>query len=211
MLEMFDKPVGFFLIVMAIILITPLLSERVRLPGIVGIIIGGMLIGPHGFGLGDDSDRIQFLATIGLVYLMFSAGLEVDLQQFMRVRTRALVFGLITFLIPQIMGMGLGYLLKLNWLGMILLGSALASHTLIAFPILTKLGVTRNEAVAVTTGATVLTDIAAFNVLAVVLGARSGGGRRLRSVRRPGVSRRMLVIADRDVSPAHGCSPVAIS
>ena len=176
LLELFNKPVGFFLLAMAIILITPLLSERLRLPGIIGIIIGGMLIGPHGFGLMQDGDRIQFLSTIGLVYLMFSAGLEVDINQFMRVRTRALVFGIITFIFPQLMGMGLGYILGLDWLGMILLGSAFASHTLIAFPILTKLGVARNEAVAVTTGATVLTDIGAFIVLAVVLGAKSGGG-----------------------------------
>ncbi|HNN14108.1 MAG TPA: cation:proton antiporter [Anaerolineales bacterium] len=174
--ELFAKPVGFFLIVMAIILITPLISERLKLPGIIGIIVGGMLIGPHGFGLLEDSDRIQFLSTIGLVYLMFSAGLEVDINQFMKVRARALVFGLITFTFPQLMGMGLGYILGLDWLGMILLGSAFASHTLIAFPILTKLGVTRNEAVAVTAGATVLTDIGAFIVLAVVLGAKSGGG-----------------------------------
>lgn len=173
--ELFAKPVGFFLIVMAIILITPLISERLKLPGIIGIIIGGMLIGPHGFHLLEDNDRIQFLSTIGLVYLMFSAGLEVDINQFMKVRTRALVFGLITFIFPQLMGMGLGYILGLDWLGMILLGSAFASHTLIAFPILTKLGVTRNEAVAVTTGATVLTDIGAFIVLAVVLGADKGG------------------------------------
>ena len=176
LLELFQKPVGFFLIVMAIILITPLLSERLKLPGIIGIIIGGMLIGPHGLGLLEDNDRIQFLSTIGLVYLMFSAGLEVDINQFMKVRARALVFGLITFAFPQLMGMSLGYILGLDWLGMILLGSAFASHTLIAFPILTKLGVTRNEAIAVTTGATVLTDIGAFIVLAVVLGARSGGG-----------------------------------
>jgi Kef-type K+ transport system membrane component KefB len=175
-LDLFDKPVGFFLLVMTIILITPLISERVRLPGIVGIIIGGMLIGPHGFGLIQEGERIEFLAAIGLVYLMFSAGLEVDINQFMRVRGRALVFGLITFTFPQLMGMGLGYILGLDWLGMILLGSAFASHTLIAFPILTKLGVTRNEAVAVTTGATVLTDIGAFIVLAVVLGVRSEGG-----------------------------------
>src|SRR3990172_3853914 len=175
-LELFAKPVGFFLLVMTIILITPLLSERVRLPGIIGIIVGGMLIGPHGFGLMEDSDRIQFLSTIGLVYLMFSAGLEVDINQFMKVRARALVFGFITFVFPEAMGMGLGYILGLDWLGMILVGSAFASHTLIAFPILIKLGVTRNEAVAVTTGATVLTDIGAFIVLAVVLGARSGGG-----------------------------------
>jgi len=147
----------------------------VKLPGIIGIIVGGMLIGPHGFHLIEAGDRMEFLSTIGLVYLMFSAGLEVDLNQFMRVRGRAAVFGLITFFTPQLMGMGLGYILRLEPLGMILLGSAFASHTLIAFPILTKLGVTRNEAIAVTTGATVLTDIGAFIVLAVVLGAKSGG------------------------------------
>ncbi|MCC6501488.1 MAG: cation:proton antiporter [Anaerolineales bacterium] len=174
MIELFNKPVGFFLLIMTIILVTPLLSERVRLPGIVGIILGGMLIGPHGFGLIQDGDRMQFLSTIGLVYLMFSAGLEVDINQFMRVRGRALVFGVITFTLPQLMGMGLGYLLGLNWLGMILLGSAFASHTLIAFPILTRLGVTRNEAIAVTAGATVLTDIGAFIILAIVLGAKTG-------------------------------------
>ncbi len=175
MFERLNEPVAFFLLIMSIILITPLLSERVRLPGIIGIILGGMFIGPHGFHLIDAGDRMEFLSTIGLVYLMFSAGLEVDINQFMRVRGRALVFGFFTFLLPQLMGMGLGKILGLDWLGMILLGSAFASHTLIAFPILTRLGVTRNEAVAVTTGATVLTDIGAFIVLAVVLGAKSGG------------------------------------
>lgn len=175
MIERLNEPVAFFLLIMSIILITPLLSERVRLPGIIGIIIGGMLIGPHGFHLIEAGDRMEFLSTIGLVYLMFSAGLEVDINQFMRVRGRALIFGFFTFLMPQLMGMGLGKILGLDWLGIILLGSAFASHTLIAFPILTRLGVTRNEAVAVTTGATVLTDIGAFIILAVVLGAKTGG------------------------------------
>jgi Kef-type K+ transport system membrane component KefB len=170
-----NEPVAFFLLIMSIILVTPLLSERVRLPGIIGIILGGMLIGPHGFHLIEAGDRMVFLSTIGLVYLMFSAGLEVDINQFMRVRGRSIVFGFFTFLLPQLMGMTLGWILKLDWLGMILLGSAFASHTLIAFPILTRLGVARNEAVAVTTGATVLTDIGAFIILAVVLGAESGG------------------------------------
>jgi Kef-type K+ transport system membrane component KefB/nucleotide-binding universal stress UspA family protein len=170
-----NEPVAFFLLIMSIILVTPLLSERVRLPGIIGIILGGMLIGPHVFGLIEDNDRMQFLSTIGLVYLMFSAGLEVDINQFMRVRGRSVIFGFFTFMLPQLMGMGLGWILGLDWLGMILLGSAFASHTLIAFPLLTRLGVTRNEAVAVTTGATVLTDIGAFIILAVVLGAKSGG------------------------------------
>jgi Kef-type K+ transport system membrane component KefB/nucleotide-binding universal stress UspA family protein len=174
MIERLQEPVAFFLVVMSIILITPILSERVRLPGIVGIILGGMLVGPHVLGLLPAGDRIEFLATIGLVYLMFSAGMEVDIHQFVRVRNKALVFGLLTFIFPMAMGMGLGWLLKLNILGMVLLGSAFASHTLIAFPILTRIGVTHNEAVAVTTGATVLTDIGAFLVLAIVLGARSG-------------------------------------
>ncbi len=175
MLERLNEPVAFFLLIMSIILVTPLLSERVKLPGIVGIILGGMLIGPHVLGLIEAGDRIEFLATIGLVYLMFSAGLEVDINQFNRVRGRSVVFGFFTFMLPQLMGMGLGYLLGLKPLGMILLGSAFASHTLIAFPVLTRLGITRNQAVAVTTGATVLTDIGAFVVLAVVLGAESGG------------------------------------
>ncbi len=170
----FQEPVTFFLIIMTIILVTPLLSERVRLPGIVGVILGGMLIGPYGLNLIAANDRMEFLSTIGLVYLMFSAGLEVDFHQFMRVRKRALGFGLLTFFIPQLMGMALGWLLGLPWLGAILLGSAFASHTLIAFPILTRFSVTRNEAVAITTGATIMTDIGAFLVLAVVLGTNGG-------------------------------------
>src|SRR5215210_4972431 len=140
-----NEPVAFFLLIMSIILVTPILSERVHLPGIIGIILGGMLIGPHGFRLIEAGDRMEFLSTIGLVYLMFSAGLEVDINQFMRVCGRAVVFGFFTFLMPQLMGMGLGYILHLEPLGMVLLGSAFASHTLLAFPVLTRLSVTRDE------------------------------------------------------------------
>ncbi len=174
-MEQFQEPVFFFLVIMTIILVAPILSERMRIPGIVGIILGGMLIGPNGFNLLAANDRMEFLSTIGLVYLMFSAGLEVDFHQFVKVRGRAMVFGLLTFLLPQGMGMLLGWILGMSWLGMILLGSAFASHTLIAFPILARLGVTRNEAVAVTAGATILTDIGAFIILAIVLGAKDGG------------------------------------
>lgn len=159
---------------MTLILVMPLLSERVHLPGIVGVIIGGILIGPNGFNILPASDRMEFLSAIGLVYLMFSAGLEVDFHQFMRVKGKSLVFGLLTFLIPQALGMVLGWLVGLSWLGRILLGSAFASHTLLAFPILNRLGVTRNEAIAVTAGATILTDIGAFIILAIVLGTKNG-------------------------------------
>ncbi len=169
-----EEPVTLFLVIMTIILVMPILSERVRLPGIVGIIIGGMLIGPYGFKLISVDGRMVFLSTIGLIYLMFSAGLEVDFHTFMRVRKKAAIFGLLTFLFPQLMGMGLGWLIGLPWLGIVLLGSAFASHTLLAFPLLNRFGVTRNEAVAITVGATVLTDIGAFIILAIVMGADQG-------------------------------------
>ncbi len=159
---------------MAVLVITPLISESFRLPGIVGLIIGGILIGPNGLGWLRNDTSIELLATIGLLYLMFSAGLEVDIHLFKRVRTRALIFGLFTFLIPQMMGMAFGLWLGLNWLGAILLGSAFSSHTLIAFPILSRLGIVKNEAISVTVGATVITDIAAFIVLAIVLSLKDG-------------------------------------
>jgi Kef-type K+ transport system membrane component KefB/nucleotide-binding universal stress UspA family protein len=171
---LFTEPVAIFLVIMGVLLITPLISEWVRLPGIVGLIIGGMAIGPYGLRLLDAGGSVELLATIGLIYLMFTAGLEVDLAQFNRVRNRALVFGLFTFLLPQALGTALGRWLGMDWLGAILLGSAFSSHTLIAFPVVTRLGIARNEAIAVTVGATVFTDVAAFLVLAVVLGLRTG-------------------------------------
>lgn len=160
--------------IMAVLLITPLISEWIRLPGIVGLILGGMLIGPYGLNWLQPNSSIEMLSTIGLLYLMFSAGLEVDLHLFKRVRNRALIFGFLTYSIPQLMGMALGRYLGMNWLGAALLGSAFSSHTLIAFPILTRLGIVRNEAVSVTVGATVFTDITAFLVLAMVLSLQGG-------------------------------------
>ncbi len=168
------EPVAIFLTIMAVILIAPLLSERVRLPGIVGIILAGMLIGPHALNLLESQGTIALLAEVGLVYLMFTAGLEVDIHQFSRVRGKALLFGLLTYAFPQVIGMLFGRLLGMDWMGALLLGSAFSSHTLIALPLLSRLGLLTNEAVAVTVGATVMTDITAFIVLAIVIGAQSG-------------------------------------
>jgi Kef-type K+ transport system membrane component KefB len=169
------EPVAVFLTIMAVILITPLLTQRVRLPGIVGLILGGMLVGPHVLNLLATGRTIELLSSVGLIYLMFSAGLEIDLHQFARVRNKSLVFGLLTFTIPQVSGIGLGRVLGLDWPASILLGSVYASHTLLAFPILSRLRIVRNEAIAVTIGATVFTDVAALLVLAIVAGAQDSG------------------------------------
>jgi len=174
MTEPLEAPVAVFLTIMAVILITPLLSERVRLPGIVGLILGGILVGPHGLGLLATGHVIELLSTVGLIYLMFSAGLEIDLRQFSRVRNKALLFGMFTFMFPLLSGIALGRGLGLNWPSAVLLGSVYASHTLVAFPILSRLGIVRNEAVSVTIGATVFTDVAALLVLAIVAGTQDG-------------------------------------
>jgi Kef-type K+ transport system membrane component KefB/nucleotide-binding universal stress UspA family protein len=168
------EPVSIFLTLIAVILITPILSERARLPGIVGLIVGGILVGPHGFSLLSTGRTIELLSTVGLIYLMFSAGLEIDLNQFNQVRNKSMLFGMVTFIIPEISGIGLGRLIGLDWSGAVLLGSVYASHTLVAFPILSRLGILRNEAVSVTVGATVFTDVLALLILAIVAGAHGG-------------------------------------
>ena len=168
------EPVAIFLTIISVILITPLISERFKLPGIVGLIIGGMFIGPNGLHLLAVNESIELLSTVGLIYLMFSAGLEVNLQQFNRVRNKSLIFGILTYALPQTMGLVFGRLLGMDWPGSILLGSAFSSHTLIAFPVLTRLGIIKNDPISITIGATIFTDITAFIVLAAII-AISGG------------------------------------
>ncbi|MGC8786905.1 MAG: cation:proton antiporter [Anaerolineae bacterium] len=132
-----------------------------------------MFIGPHGVRLLAADRVIDLFATIGLVYLMFSAGLELDLQQFSRVRYRAMLFGLFTFTVPLLAGILTGHLMRMGWDSAILLGSIYASHTLVAFPIVAQLGVVSNEAVSVAIGATIFTDIGSLLVLAIVAGAQN--------------------------------------
>lgn len=173
--HLLDEPVTIFLIIIGVVLISPLIIERLRLPGIVGLILGGILIGPNITGLLDIGPSIELLATVGLIYLMFNAGLEIDLRQFRRVRNKALVFGLLTFSLPLVFGIFLGRLLGLDWAPAVLMGSVYASHTLVSFPILSRLGIVRNEAVSVTIGATVFTDVGALLVLAIIVGTANGG------------------------------------
>ncbi|MBN1876094.1 MAG: cation:proton antiporter [Anaerolineae bacterium] len=175
MLNALNEPVAIFLTIMSVILIAPLLSKRVHLPGIVGLILGGLLVGPHMLGILNMTPTIELLGTVGLVYLMFSAGLEINLKQFVRVRNKAMSFGVLTFLIPQVVTTLIGHAFGLNWMSSILLGATFASHTLIAYPILSRLGVVRNEAIAVVVGATVFTDVAALLVLAVIANMATTG------------------------------------
>jgi Kef-type K+ transport system membrane component KefB len=151
-------------------LVLPGLMERLHLPRPVGYILAGIILGPNVLAiLSPDGKVVGFFAELGKLLLMFFAGMEIDLVQFNRTRNRSIGFGLLTFAFPLMAGLLVGFWAGYPWVGALLIGSLLASHTLIAYPIVEKLGKLRNEAVTVTIGATVFTDVAALLVLAVCI------------------------------------------
>lgn len=167
-------PVVIFALAMLIFLSVPLLFQRLRVPGMIGLIVAGAAVGPNGLGLLERDETVVLLGTVGLLYLMFMAGVEIDLQGFRRHRARSLEFGAVSFLLPQVAGTGVGLVLGFPLATSILLGSVLSSHTLLAYPLASGLGIAKNEAVTATVGGTIVTDIAALLVLAVVAASREG-------------------------------------
>jgi len=170
-----DGPLVAFTILLLVILTLPPIFERFRLPGLVGLLFAGMILGPDGLKLLDpSSDVMKLLSDIGKIYLMFVAGMEIDLAEFRKTRNRSLSFGIATFLIPLIGGTLVGQLFGMGLNTSVLIGSLLASHTLLAYPIVNRLEVVRTEAVAITVGATIITDIAALLVLAICVSIHMG-------------------------------------
>lgn len=167
----FTNPVLKFLVILIIILVAPIIFNRIRMPHILGLIVSGIIIGPNGFNLILRDSSIILSGTAGLLYIIFLAGLEIDLVQFRKNSFRSIVFGLYTFIVPMGLGFVAGfYLLKFSIPTSILLASLFASHTLIAYPILSKLGITKTRAVNIAVGGTMITDTLALLVLAVIVG-----------------------------------------
>lgn len=172
----FSDPIVIVGLAMVIFLTAPLVLQRYRLPGIVGIILVGAAIGPNALHLLERDATIQLLGTVGLLYLMFIAGLEINLRQFVQYKDRSIVFGLLSFLIPQAIGTIAGIaLFDLSFAAASLFAAIFSSHTLLAYPIAARLGIVNNEAVTVAVGGTILTDTLALLVLAVVLASADGG------------------------------------
>jgi Kef-type K+ transport system membrane component KefB len=169
------NPVLKFLVILVIILFAPILLNKIRIPQILGLIIAGAIIGPNGINLLLRDSGIILSGTAGLLYIMFLAGLEIDLAEFKKNSSKSLIFGMFTFLIPMTMGILTGlYVLDFSMMTSVLLASMFASHTLIAYPILSKLGVTKNRAVNIAVGGTLITDTLALLVLAVIVGMTTG-------------------------------------
>jgi Kef-type K+ transport system membrane component KefB len=165
-----------FALVLAIFLLIPPLCKRLRVPPGVGLLLAGVALGPSGLHtLPNAAPVAEFFAEIGKLLLMFFAGLEVDLSQFRRTGVRSLVFGCLTCSIPLAVGTAVGVLAGYGWLAAVVIGSLMASHTLLGFPVVQRLKLVTDEAVAVTIGGTVFTDLASLLVLAVCLPIHSTG------------------------------------
>lgn len=171
----FKDPVLIFTLVLLIILVAPLLFGKLRLPGIIGLILSGVLVGPNGLNLLQRDASVVLFGTVGLLYIMFIAGLEIDLNDFRKNRNPSIFLGLASFLIPQVGGLLAGrFVLGFDWPASVLLGGLLGSHTLLAYPVASKLGISKSRSVTVTVGSTIIADLLALLVLAVIAGSARG-------------------------------------
>lgn len=170
-----SNPVIIFSLVLFIILFAPILLNKIKIPHLIGLIIAGVVIGPHGLNLLRRDSSIILFGTVGLLYIMFLAGLEIDLNEFKKNRGKVAFLGLMTFALPLTVGaLASYYVLGYGIMSSILLASMFSTHTLIAYPIASKYGVARNKAVTLTVGSTMITDILALLILAAIAGMAKG-------------------------------------
>lgn len=170
-----EDPILKFLLILVIILIAPLILNKLKIPYLLGLIIAGAVIGPHGLNLVLRDSSIILSGTAGLLYIMFLSGIELDMSDFRRSGWKSIVFGLYTFCVPLLFGILAGYyILGYSIYSSILLAGLFASQTLIAYPIVSKLGIARDKAVTISVGGTVITDTLALLLLTVVVGIVTG-------------------------------------
>ena len=168
-------PVLVFTIVLLIILLVPVFLRKIRIPSIVGFIIAGVAFGPFGLNILERNSAIILFGTVGLIYIMFLAGLDLDFNEFKKSRYKSIFFGILTFAFPFFLGMPVClYILNLDMLPSILVSSMFSTHTLVAYPIASRLGVTRTVPVMLAVGGTIITDVAVLLILAVVVRTEEG-------------------------------------
>ncbi len=168
-------PVLKFLVILLVILVIPIVSDKIRIPHLLGMILAGIIIGPSGFNLISRDSSIILSGTAGLLYIMFLAGLEIDMNYFRKNAGKGLVLGLYGFIIPMVLGtLACMYVLNFSVVTSVLLASMFASHTLITYPIVSKFGISKNRAVNVSVGSTLITNVLALTVLAAIVGFTRG-------------------------------------
>lgn len=169
------SPLAVFALLLSLSVLVPPLARWLRLPDLVGLLAAGVLIGPYGLGwLQTEGPTVGLLSDIGVIYLLFIAGLEIDLAEFARIRQRSFQFGLLTFSLPLLGGAALALAYGYAPLSAVLLGSVLASHTPLGYPIVRSYGAVGEESVVVAIGGTIFTDLAALLLLALCMGLSRG-------------------------------------
>ena len=164
-------PTWIFFLVLAIILFAPILLDRLHIPHIIGMILAGVLIGGHGFNILERDSSFELFGKVGLYYIMFLAGLEMDMADFKKNKKKAFVFGLITFTIPTVLGIFSNMtILNYGIVTSVLLASMFASHTLVSYPIISRYGLSRQKSVNITVGGTAITVVLALFVLVIIAG-----------------------------------------
>ena len=165
-----------FGIVMAIIAVAPAIARRIRIPELIVLLAFGITLGPHVLDVAPMNHPIvQFFGDLGRLLLMFAAGLEIDLSLFRKAQTRSVIFGLITTIVPQVLGTALGLTFGYGVIPSIVIGSLLASHTLLAMPIVTRLGALSFEPVVVAIGATMVSDVLSLVIFGICVSTYTTG------------------------------------
>ncbi|TVP68894.1 MAG: cation:proton antiporter [Nitriliruptor sp.] len=167
-------PGAVFAVLFLLVLLGPLLADRFRLPGIIGLIVSGMVVGPNVTGIIDQNTFIETIGYIGLLYLMFQGGLDLDMNGFIRRRRDSVVFGVATFVLPMVIVTAVSLALGLGWAASIIIASAFTSHTLLSYPTIVRFDLTKNRAVTATLGATLLVTVGALLVLAIAAAGARG-------------------------------------
>ncbi|MCQ2194487.1 MAG: cation:proton antiporter [Paludibacteraceae bacterium] len=192
-----SNPILIFSLVLFVILLTPLVLERFKIPQIIGLILAGLALGEHGLNILSRDESFRLFGAVGLLYIMFLAGLEMDLSDFKKNKRIGIFFGLATFLFPMLFGSFSGYFLNdyllsktvgdsvVSWsnasvaenylyMTSVLLASMYASHTLLSYPIVGRFGVAKNRSVSVTIGGTMITTTLSLLLLAVIVSMAKG-------------------------------------
>ncbi len=162
-------------ITLLIILFSPLLFRRFKIPGIIGLILAGVVIGPHSFHIIESTNSFELLSKTGLLYIMFLAGLEIDMQEFRQNRSKSIVFGALTFFIPITIGYFVCiYVFHFSLWSSVLLASMFSTHTLLSYPIVSNMGIVKNRAVQIAFGGTIITDSAVLILLGIITNVVTG-------------------------------------
>ena len=170
-------PTLIFFVVLLMILLSPIIMGRLRIPHIIGMVLAGVIVGKYGLNILERDASFELFGRVGLYYIMFLAGLEMDMEGLKKNRTRVIVFGLLTFLVPFAMTYFMGVsLLSYTPLAALLLSAIMASNTLIAYPIVGRYGLTRHTSSTLSVGSSMMALFMALIVMASIVNSFQGEG-----------------------------------